>query len=817
MQIIEDRALHLKLRHPERVLATIPKSRQLDDGSVLVRWGLEEAQVLKNLGIKSVPSPIERKYKWPGLFKPFEHQKTTSSFLTLHRRAFCFNDPGTGKTASFAWAADYLLNKGYIKRVLVICPLSIMSSAWQADLFRVLMHRRVDVAHGDRHKRAKVIASDAEFVIINFDGVETVLSELQAGGFDLVIIDEANSVKTATTKRWKAINALVRPETWLWMATGTPASQAPTDAYGLAKMMNPSSVPPYFYSFRDSVMYKVTQFKWSAKKDAQQVVNRVLQPAIRYAKEDCLDLPELLYTTREVSMTPQQLKYYKMLKDQFIMAAAGETVTSVNAATNLNKLLQISCIAYNTPVLTQDGWVPIQAVRSDDLVWDGVEFVRHKGLLMRGRKRTIDCFGVRMTPDHEVLTNDGWRTAEESAGLDRADVWLPDSAVTQRYERWENQKGPVALSLPLRQGGSARESVPSHETSSNAPPLRLSARQQNARNDGYASVSGMEQHASALFESVRQRLAQLRCAWNNGVPRMGAELRRILGRHARYVPANAFAGANKQQRSLLSGELSLGDCFRAVEQHSKYRMAGYAKRVHDIRANRCSVWPTRSDAKRTIKEIWMAAGESATDSGAAEVFDIASCGPRNRFVVQGADGQALIVHNCGAVYTDDGNTVEFDITHRYNVLVEAVEESAHKVLVFVPYRHAIEVLRDRLRKDNYAVEVIHGGVSATRRTEIFKQFQTESEPRILLIQPAAASHGVTLHAANTVVWWGPVTSNETYHQANARVHRAGQKNPCLVVRLCGAAVERKLYDALDAKTKDLDDLLGLYRETLDMV
>jgi SNF2 family DNA or RNA helicase len=147
--------------------------------------------------------------------------------------------------------------------------------------------------------------------------------------------------------------------------------------------------------------------------------------------------------------------------------------------------------------------------------------------------------------------------------------------------------------------------------------------------------------------------------------------------------------------------------------------------------------------------------------------------------------------------------------------VEAIEESTHKVLVFVPFRHAIEVLRDRLRKDGFAVEAIHGGVSVTRRTEIFQAFQTEPEPRILLIQPAAASHGVTLHAANTVVWWGPVTSNEIWHQANARVHRAGQKNPCLVVRLCGCAVERKLYEALDAKTEDMDTLLSLYKEELD--
>ena len=513
MQIIENKALHLRLKNPERVLATIPKSARLDDGSVLVHWGLEEAQVLKNLGIKSVPSPIEGRYNWPGVFKPFDHQRETAAFLTMHRRAFCFNDPGTGKTASFAWAADYLMHRKFIKRVLVICPLSIMSAAWQADLFKTVMHRTVDVAYGSREKRIKVINSEAEFVIINFDGVETVLPELQAGGFDLVIIDEANAVKTATTKRWKAINALIQPDTWLWMATGTPASQAPTDAYGLAKMLNPSSVPNYFYAFRDMVMLKVTQFKWMAKMNAQEIVNRVLQPAIRFTKEECLDLPELLYTTREVSLTPQQNKYYKMLKDQFIMAAAGETVTSVNAATNINKLLQVAS---------------------------------------------------------------------------------------------------------------------------------------------------------------------------------------------------------------------------------------------------------------------------------------------------------------GAVYSDDGNTVEFDITNRYNVLIEAIEESTHKVLIFVPFRHAIEVLSERLRKDNYSVEVVHGGVPVNQRTEIFKRFQTEKDPHVMLIQPAAASHGVTLHAANTVVWWGPVTSNEIYHQANARVHRSGQKNPCLVVKLQGTPVERKLYEALEKKTEDMEVLLGLYREELDL-
>lgn len=515
MEIVQNKALLLKVRNPAPILATIPKSQvvEVENGvhKVLVHYGLEEAQVLRNLGIKKVPSPILHRYKWPGIYKPFAHQRDTSAFLTMHRRAYCFSAPGTGKTASVAWAADYLMEVGLIKRCLIICPLSIMSTAWQADLFRVLMHRTVDVAYGDRKKRAKIINGDAEFVVINFDGVEVVKEELQSAGFGLVVIDEANAVKTATTKRWKAINSVISPETWLWMATGTPASQAPTDAYGLAKMLSPSSVSPNFYGFRDTVMWKVTQFKWAPKPTAKQLVFDLLQPAIRFAKEDCLDLPELLFTTREAPLTPQQVQYYKVLKETFMMEARGETVTSVNAATNINKLLQVSS---------------------------------------------------------------------------------------------------------------------------------------------------------------------------------------------------------------------------------------------------------------------------------------------------------------GAVYTDDGNVIEFDISARYNILKEAIDESTHKVLVFVPFKHAITVLREKLLADKYTVEVIDGGVPVTKRTDIFNRFQTNSDTQILLIQPAAASHGVTLHAANSVIWWGPVTSNEIYHQANARVHRQGQKNPCLVTRLVGTNVERKLYAALDNKSDDMLGLLDLYKEEL---
>jgi SNF2 family DNA or RNA helicase len=199
---------------------------------------------------------------------------------------------------------------------------------------------------------------------------------------------------------------------------------------------------------------------------------------------------------------------------------------------------------------------------------------------------------------------------------------------------------------------------------------------------------------------------------------------------------------------------------------------------------------------------------------------------KNRMVLQ-ADGEEITAANaavmmnklmqisCGAVYTDDNETLEFDIKNRYNILKEVIDESSQKVLVFVPFRHVIDLLAERLKKDKITTEVISGDVSAKRRTDIFKRFQEQPDPRVLVIQPRAAAHGVTLTAANTVVWWGPTSSLETYAQANARVHRSGQKHKCTVVQLQGSDVERRVYKLLDGRIDVHTKMIDLYREMLD--
>ena len=513
MQIVDNRGLLLRVRNPDKITTAIPSSKQVSNTDVLVKWGVDEARVLKNLNVRDVPSPILGQYKWSGRYKPFEHQKTTASFLTMNRKAFCFNEQGTGKTASAIWASDFLMQRKLIKRVLIICPLSIMDSAWRADLFNFAMHRTVDIAHGAKKKRQEIINGDAEYMIINYDGVEIVKDDIANGGFDLIIVDEATHYKNAQSKRWKVLASILKPDTWLWLMTGTPAAQSPVDAYGLAKLVNPKSVPRFFGAFREMVMHKITQFKWVPKPHATETVFNALQPAIRFTKEQCLDLPEMTYVKREVELTAQQKKYYDILRKQMMATADGEQITAANAAVNMNKLLQISC---------------------------------------------------------------------------------------------------------------------------------------------------------------------------------------------------------------------------------------------------------------------------------------------------------------GAVYTDSGETIEFDIKNRYKVLKEVINESSQKVLIFVPFKHVIELLKGKLTKDGITNDVISGGVSANKRTQIFKAFQTTDSPRVLIIQPQAAAHGVTLTAANTIVWWGPTASLETYAQANARVHRSGQKHPCTVVQLQGPPVEKRIYSMLDERINVHTKMIDLYEDVLEL-
>lgn len=169
---------------------------------------------------------------------------------------------------------------------------------------------------------------------------------------------------------------------------------------------------------------------------------------------------------------------------------------------------------------------------------------------------------------------------------------------------------------------------------------------------------------------------------------------------------------------------------------------------------------------------------------------------------------------CGAAYGVGKEEIILPAKPRMDVVREIVEQSGGKVIVFVPIVLAVEEVARQLAKD-YTVAVIHGKVSKGERDQIFSSFQKTEHPQVLVAQPATMSHGLTLVAASTIVWFAPTTSNEVYEQACARIVRPGQKRNTLIVHIEGTHAERRMYDRLRNKGESQGTLLDLFAEERD--
>ena len=170
----------------------------------------------------------------------------------------------------------------------------------------------------------------------------------------------------------------------------------------------------------------------------------------------------------------------------------------------------------------------------------------------------------------------------------------------------------------------------------------------------------------------------------------------------------------------------------------------------------------------------------------------------------------LIQIACGVAYGTGGDEVVLPSKPRVDLLKEIIEESEGKVIVFVPLTGALEAVAAELRKD-WSVEIIHGGTSKNERDHIFSSFQKLPDPRVLVANAATMSHGLTLTAATTIVWYAPVHSNEVYEQACARVRRPGQTRTTVIVHVAGSDIERRVYQRLSEKQSMQGLLLDLMK------
>jgi len=338
----------LKAADPFLIRSLLPGHSRLinhPDCNVTVRHTLETTRLLRNIGL-DVPSPIISQYDWPGKYTPFAHQRVMADFLTTITKGFNLSEMGVGKTYAALWAADYLMAVGAIKRVAIITPMSTMDTVWKQDIFDLLMHRTCGIAHGTMKRRLEVLNTDLDFYVVNHDGIalpDVARLVRKRKDIDLIIVDEVSMFRNSKIDKYKMLQWVMERKRRLWCITGTPCPNAPTDAWALARLVDPARVPKWFGSFQRKTMVAVSEHKWVPRAGASEMAYDAMKPAVRFLKKDCLTLPPVVVENRQTSLTAEQRTKFKEMKNEMAMSAGVGTIDAVNAADKINKLRQILC------------------------------------------------------------------------------------------------------------------------------------------------------------------------------------------------------------------------------------------------------------------------------------------------------------------------------------------------------------------------------------------------------------------------------------------------------------------------------------------
>lgn len=360
MKVIKaNKAIVVKAKDPNRFTTVIPTAKRFtykgESNYVAIPHKPDETVVLRNMGF-DVPAPMNIYYPYSGRYTPFEAQKVTAEFASMNRRCFILNSMGLGKTITTLWAYDYLRSIKAVNRALVVAPISVMERTWADEIFRSFPNLDVKVLYGTRDKRLKMLEEPADIYIINTDGLKIIEEAMEARpDIDLIVIDELALFRNGGAARWKTANTICNKQCngtrRVWGLTGSPTPNSPTDAHAQIRLVNPANTdcPRYFGRFRDLTMIQLTQFKFVPKPDAMETVFKLMQPSIRFALDDVVDLPEQIVTTRSVELTPEQAKAYKQMALTLRTEIQNGEVMAVNEAVKASKLLQISCgVAYGS-------------------------------------------------------------------------------------------------------------------------------------------------------------------------------------------------------------------------------------------------------------------------------------------------------------------------------------------------------------------------------------------------------------------------------------------------------------------------------------
>lgn len=834
------KSLILKLRDPSRVTALIPRARVVPIDGInytQVKFGLDEARVLRNMGIKA-PSPIRYFYDWPlrvpGVAdpKPFEHQRVSSEFFTLHNRCINLSDMGCVDAST-----EYLSPEGWVRidqyagghvaqyhpdtgAIEFVPPTQYVKKPCP-EMIRFKTSRGVDQLLSPEH-RVLYVTADGATAVQQAEDVEA-RHHAAAYGF------KGRFITTFGADPTRYGLALTDAQIRLQVAVQADGHLPPAGKQVVMRLKRPRKIARLAELLHAAGVHA----KWRGQPSTGFAIVTFVPP-----------LRLKTYDARYWTCTPEQLaviadecghwdgsarkagatEFFSTNKCdadfiQYAFSASGRTARITEDARDGRNPVYTVHARPNAALLylcgTNDG------VKSET-VWrepspDGFKY----------------CFMVPST--FLLLRRNGCIFATGNTGKTKSAMWAADYLMQNRVVN------KAVIICPK----STLSSVWEDEIRVNFLGRRSCA----------VLVGSKERRLKLLEQDVDFYIIN-----HDGLKVIEAELKKRTDINLwLYDEAAAVRNPQSQRHKTFAGLVRPTDWMwlmtgtpcpkEPTDVWGLAKLLGSKKIPHYFTAFKNDLMMQLTQYKWVPKPgAFERAYEALSPSIRFKKSDCLDLPPitfttlmadmtkeqkdayemmRKDLVADVAGVQITAAHaatkmqkllqiGLGMVYDEYGEGYMLDASERLGVCDELIEESTNNAIVFVPYTKALDMVAQHLRKKGHHVEVVDGRTSNTERKRIFSEFQNEPGRRILVAHPATTAHGLTLTRADLTIWYGPITDLEIFEQANNRMDRPGQKNNMTVACVACNPLELELYSALKNKQLMQNTILAMFKNELGL-
>lgn len=287
-------------------------------------------------------------------YKPWPYQDYATKHIIENPGSGLFMDMGLGKTVATLTAINKLMYEDLeVDKVLVIAPKRVAEDTWTTETLKWdhLRHLRLSIVLGSEKQRKEALKQKADIYVINRENVAWLVGLYQnAFPFDMVVIDELSSFKSAKAIRFKSLR-MVRPLVKRVVGlTGTPAPNSLIDLWPQLYLLDMGerlgkNITRYRETyFRPNRRNGHVVFDYKLLEGSQKAIyNKISDICISMKAKDYLQLPERITKDVHIYLSERdKSKYDEFERDQILAIEDADEISAVNAAALTNKLLQFA-------------------------------------------------------------------------------------------------------------------------------------------------------------------------------------------------------------------------------------------------------------------------------------------------------------------------------------------------------------------------------------------------------------------------------------------------------------------------------------------